>query len=307
MKKLSSILCVAICVIVGAMMFSGCGSNKSKNQSTITLAEAKTVIVNALKIDKVQSQAVTYALSDDEQENRDLLEKLGKFTVVCVGKSYSYPSNQKLSEQSFNGNFEYKDGYFLKYDLSLNGANYLNMKEYLNDGTVYINNNENITTQEATDTRGFGYANSMGESYILMLDSLFSDKAFEKVYKKDVVKDTTSDGYSFTLKLDFKGYYRLTTMNSMTDEAFETFWAEQEQTLNNMPQALKENNEASVVINFNKNDEILSVSTKVTNGTQVTVNGNVTLMKNESSVTITKYTGEIVEPQWVTDYKLENN
>ena len=87
MSKLKSIFCAAFLFIVCAVMCVGCsiningninetgnsGNTGTGNQetpvvSTITLAEAETLITNALTI-------------DNNQSNRNLFEKLGKFKI----------------------------------------------------------------------------------------------------------------------------------------------------------------------------------------------------------------------------------
>ena len=86
MEKLKSIVCMALLLVVGCFAFVGYHKedNPPENQTTITLAEAKTTIVNALKIDEPQAQAMamTYALANEQQGNRDIFIKFGKTQFV---------------------------------------------------------------------------------------------------------------------------------------------------------------------------------------------------------------------------------
>ena len=144
----------------------------------------------------------------------------------------------------------------------------------------------------------------MGQSYIALLDALFTDKSFDMVYQDVVPRESTENGYNLTLKLDIKGYTRLQTINSMTDDEFAQYWTQYEQLINNMPQDLKNYTDISVVA-FDQNDDIISVDMNSKIGSMTSINENVSYYKQNAILKIAKFDGEISEPQWVTDYLAE--
>ena len=236
MKKLKSVLCLALFLVFGAVMFVGCGPKNEtpKNQTTITLAESKEIIVNALALDDTQVMAMEDVL---QEGNRDLLEKFGKFSVNASENLHTTmdvrPGDQfasmALSYVNINGNYIYENNDFVKYltDIEigvLGERRYVSSKEYLSDKTLYsfydkyeiepgqyVDNK--VISQEYQDMRGFGYGDTLGQVLIQLIDGLFTDKAFDSVYESDVIKTTNEDSYTLTLKLDLKGYHRLLTLN----------------------------------------------------------------------------------------------
>ena len=107
-----------------------------------------------------------------------MLEKLGEFSVLATGNSFNYQTNDEVLNQSFNGNFVYSNSFFTQYLVEMNNImqdtdnGQETIKEYLSNNNVYIQYNDGKTiSQTAEDTRGFGYANTMGQSYIALLDS----------------------------------------------------------------------------------------------------------------------------------------
>lgn len=144
----------------------------------------------------------------------------------------------------------------------------------------------------------------MGQSYIALLDALFTDKSFDMVYQDVVPRESTENGYNLTLKLDIKGYTRLQTINSMTDDEFAQYWTQYEQLINNMPQDLKNYTDISVVA-FDQNDDIISVDMNSKIGSMTSINENVSYYKQNAILKIAKFDGEITEPLWVTDYLAE--
>ena len=310
-KFLGSILSMVAVILCFGFLLTGCGGNKD-TVSTISLSEAKTIIVNALEIEEPQTQVLTYALNEQtENGNRDLLEKLGKFSVLTTENAFNYQTNDEVLNQSFNGNFVYSNSFFTQYLVEMNimqdtDNSQGTIKEYLSNNNVYIKYNDGETiSQTAEDTRGFGYANTMGQAYIAQLDALFTDKAFDMVYQDVVTRESTENGYNLTLKLDIKGFTRLQTINSMTDDEFAQYWTQYEQLINSMPQDLKDYTDISVVVAFDQNDDIISVEMNSKIGSMSSINESVSYYKQNAILKITKYDGEITEPQWVTDYLAE--
>lgn len=62
-KFLGSILSIVTVILCFGFLLTGCGGNKDA-VSTISLSEAKTIIVNALEIDEPQTQVLAYALNE---------------------------------------------------------------------------------------------------------------------------------------------------------------------------------------------------------------------------------------------------
>ena len=72
-----------------------------------------------------------------------------------------------------------------------------------------------------------------------------------------------------------------------------------------MPQDLKDYTDISVVVAFDQNDDIISVEMNSKIGSMSSINESVSYYKQNAILKITKYDGEITEPQWVTDYLAE--
>lgn len=311
--KVLSILAIVAMLCCGFFL-TGCkdkDDNKTQsNTSTISLSEAKTIIVNALKIDGTQT--MTYAQSENissaEQGNRDILEKLGIMEIVSDSTSYDYDTNSLDQETNSQGYFSYQNYNFVEYSLIQNSTvvisveNHLNSvyQEYSMDGqNAYVNENNNISLIQLIDGN-YGYWNTYGNANIGIMKGLFTDKAFEMAYSNEVIKNKTDMGYSLKLTLDEKGYTRLMTLDSMTDEEFEVYWLEYKSIFEQADAGY--NNKINVVINFDNNEDIIDVS-MLADYVYTTISDYSTKnYKIISSFTIKKYAGEITEPDWVTDY-----
>ncbi len=295
MKKFKSILCIALLLVVGCVAFVGCGPKKEEDNppanqtTTITLAEAKTTIINALRIDEPQAQAtaMTYVLAE-EQENRDIFVKFGKSQFVLDAKTIldgtTYDMPAHLIADKTNGTW---NSYNLESTV-LSDDRLHNVKTYFNGTNYYSNIDNNVSF--GTDLFG-----DFSQMYLTTIETMFSEDAFDIFYSGDVIKTTTNNGFTYTMPVNPLSYQRFIAKQQGYledfDEAYEQMSDEQKQQF--------ENGTISVVIDFNSNSDITSVkmnmSVTTPNGQQV---GN---------ATITKYTGEITEPQWVTDYIASQN
>lgn len=315
MKKLKSFLCLALMFIAGSMMLVACGPNNDNppadtpTTTTITLAEAKQTIVNALAIDNTQVQTLSVALANESTDtgNRDLLEKLGKVEISMNGTAKS--NNVLTQSESIQGKYEYSNGAFKKYLMTQTDSTAGTFSEYSpNFENAYVYAGNNVVEQRITTSIQLGYADTMGSAVILMLNGLFSDKAFEIAYEQDVTKNTTNNGYELVLKPSLKGYARVLTYDSMTDSEFEEYWTQTVQPMyDTFPQVLKDFAKNELTITFNTNDEIEKATMISNNGSMMDIDGNVTYYKVESTMTISKFTGNIEAPQWYTNYISSQN
>lgn len=294
MKKFKSILCIALLLVVGCVAFVGCGPKKEEdnppaNQTTITLAEAKTTIVNALAINEPQAMAMTYALADEEQGNRDIFVKFGISQGILDGKTIldgtTYDMPAHLIADKTNGTWN-------KYTLDstvLSDDGLHNIKAYF-DGENIFSKMDN-QTPTATD-----FFHNFSQMYLTTIETMFSEDAFDIFYSGDVIKTTINNGFTYTMPVNYLSYSKYLAKQQgyleQFEESYEKMTEEQKQQLANL-------GTVSVVIDFDSNSDITSVkmnmSVTVPNGSQ------------HSNITITKYTGQITEPQWVTDYIASQN
>lgn len=313
MKKLKSILCMALMLVVGCVAFVGCGPKKEdnppENQTTITLAEAKTTIVNALKIDEPQAQAMamTYALANEQQGNRDIFIKFGKTqfvankTVYFVGTELQQAVDETIIADKTGGSW---NKYLMEVISTSNEPDNqegmgtlnfyydgINVYEDYSDygGDVIVNNdNNNLSSQE-----------------LGIVNYLFTDSAFNTLYINEVAKKITETGFTLTLTANMLEFYKYIWNYTGDDfeEDFNNMYTQEERDL-----MLSE--PVIVTVNFDKNSNITKVNatTIMYSVSPSSQNPSVKKMiKQVLNVEITKYTGEIAEPQWVTDYIASQN
>ncbi len=298
MKKLKSILSVALILIVSSLCLIGCKSNNN----TISLAEAKTIIVNALAIQQAQATSA----SQNQTGNRDILEKLGSVEISASSGTKTFPEDTTYATQTMQGYYEYSNGLFQKYLMemySTQNSYSETTKEYSADcQTVFISTNDEISTATIQPNQALGYSETLGGMYIQILNALFTDKAFEIAYDDTVKRVSTSTGFNLILSLDLKGYSRLITLDSMTDEEYEVWWQEQLGYANDFPKEVRDLEQFLLTISFDKNQEIISLDFAAQNGVAVDPGENVAYFKTTSSLTVSKSNHPISQPQWVEDY-----
>lgn len=296
MKKLRSIFCVALLLLAGTMMFVGCGPN-TNNQTTITLAEAKTIIVNALAIDETEIKACTNwsDLFEDQQEyypfpgqssnpgqstndeikdnNRNLLEKL-EVVQIELTQANKTVNNQPLDSQTLNGLYSYSNGTFNKYAATIEDTDVSQTKttisQYVNGASIFVKNGETIFSSTEDDTTVGNWAsqvlqqsNMIFDTYCNELILMFTDTYFNSFYAQDVTKNTTENGFTLTLTS--------TTYGS-----------------------------SKVIVNFDSSSNILGATLDMS----TTIPGQGT---TNATMIVNKYSGEITEPQWVTEFKATNS
>ena len=324
--KIFAVLLVAIMLCCGFFL-AGCKDGNEKDDedtnpgtqssTTISLSEAKTIIVNALALDEDSSSA-------EQQGNRDLFEKFGMVQLNSLTETQDYTTSEMISQEEYVGHYEYSNNSIRKYLSSMSSTavendeiTEVNYQEYSSDYiTVYRNIEDELfgnmvmeITLSNDESTGESFEIETLESQILSITNvMFTDDAFDAVYKENVARNKTDDGFSLTLSSDYKGFTRLLSLESMTDDEFDAFWILLSYGYNSMPQELKDIEKFEFVLNFDETEQITSLEMSLKYGEESVVWGDSS--ENESisydiqtmNMTISKYAGEITEPQWVTDY-----
>lgn len=203
MKKFKSILCGALAFMAGSVALSACGVKTEPQtdpteqtavvgtKTTISLAEAKKIIVKALAInDNFQTQSLsTMALqtASANEGNRDIFQKLGRFNANDYEYEIDINTNEKLSESRGVIKAIYQNGFqtFLSdYDVLF--------KKYVVNGDCYTKSkSRGVEHKSNVDVKGelSGY------------QALFDDKAFDIIYGDTAIKEIKQNGYSITYKV----------------------------------------------------------------------------------------------------------
>lgn len=104
-----------------------------------------------------------------------------------------------------------------------------------------------------------------------LINQMFRDEAFEKVYEENVVKNSVDNGFTLTLSSDYKGFTRLLSLESMTDDEFDAFWILLSYGYNSMPQELKDIEKFEFVLNFDETEQITSLEMSLKYGEESVV------------------------------------
>lgn len=136
MKRIKTILCVAFVLVLCSINLVAClppppEDPQAPTSTTITLAEAEIAIINALAIDdQPQAQVMSTLLASDPtlNENRDLLEKFGKFKIdykttyfdygiveTIESGNITYTQNGDYVTKTTFGEYIYNDGAIQQY------------------------------------------------------------------------------------------------------------------------------------------------------------------------------------------------
>ena len=304
MNKLKSIFCAAFLFIVCAVMCVGCsiningninetgnsGNTGTGNQetpvvSTITLAEAETLITNALTI-------------DNNQSNRNLFEKLGKFKISMNTNTFEPELEENYHKTSIEGYVEYADGASKVYHVNEFIKNFKtgnsDSEKYLINGVEY---KKDINTNEITYSSHDSVMLAVSHSF----NSLLSEQAFDHVLKDDVERvATTNDGFTLNLKTDLKGALQIVVGDY--SENFESTWHDYQTELKKF-YTQKDLDEcyALIKLNFSKYGNIIGADFELI---YLALSGN-NACQQEMYVSVNKTISEITQPEWVTEY-LEN-
>lgn len=196
MKKLKSVLCTIFALVLCSITFVACSPKNPENPQqpeepqtpttiTITLAEAETAIINALAIDEQpQAQVMTTLLASESthNENRDLLEKFGKFKIdytttyfdygiveTIESGNITYTQNGDYVTKTTYGEYIYNDGAIQQYLINSTRARQKTGKITQISETYscdmqydYINKTEYLYAQKEGNYRTDPYDESLG-------------------------------------------------------------------------------------------------------------------------------------------------
>ena len=278
---------VAIIFCIGFLL-TGCGGNDNKT-TTISLSEAKTIIVNALAIDQPQVQTMTLA----EQGNRDVFVKFGKTKISLIGESKMEWGSQKqitsIIADKTGGNW---NKYILEDSLDTVIFGEITTLEYFDGEYVFTNYNGEISKTEFSSSIVGILPNDSAQ--LLIFDKMFSDDAFETIYKKDVKRTDGNDGFSLAVDINVYDFWVFMLKQAMGDNYQDIVDSVDETFLNK----LKNEATAQLVINFNNNEDIQNLTLTMTSFGQA----DDTIIPTSQTITAERYTGEITQPQWVTDF-----
>ncbi len=185
MKKGKLFLTLVFAFVLSITAFAGC--RKSENSLTISLETAKTTIVEALEIEEVSGQIVL-GNSVENQGNRNIFAKLRNSAVEIVG-NFDYGD-------TISGCVQRQQTAWTKYSLGC-GDEY----EYYDGTYVYLKNSQTKTTFDSSH-----YGIILQSLDCIYLDLLFLDEAFDTIYNDDVLKESTKDGYTYTMGVDMAEY-----------------------------------------------------------------------------------------------------
>lgn len=292
-----SILSMLAIVFTFAFVLVGCGDPKTSGE-TISLTEAKTLIVSALA-------------TDDNPDNRSIFAKFGKTQVEGSGIASNYNTSETLSTATLQGQFEYSNNICTKlvfdsYSTQIEG--YIDSQIYSPNGEIvfYQNESDVLETGKGVDTIsnnsdiGKIVSGAFGIN-LTVIGSLFTDDAFSKFYKENIIKTTTDAGYELAFQLNLKETARFSYVGY---ENFEDFWNRfYTSTISPAPQEIKDLIIPKLTLMFDFNNQITGLKIILTDLTLDPETNSYLPMT--ASLTISKYTGEITEPQWVTDYLAE--
>ena len=324
MKKFKSILCGALAFVAGSVALSACGVKTKTQEPTqqeqqqqeavetktiISLAEAKEIIVKALAIEdnQLQTQSTKGMMlhaASAEEGNRDIFEKMGRFTADELTTSISITTKEEIMKVHNNIEAVYHNQHF---ETCLQTHSYF---EYVYSGNVrnryagnstgyFVDNNEYVLNEYTSGDQVHCNENITADSELMGYKTLFSDETFDKVYDSNVIKENNKDGYSITLHGGFWEFYML--VNFSTEEEIENL----KSALVDCPEVVRDTTCFKVVVNFDSNHEIFNVIVDA-----ICVQpyhdglGNVIdYLSVHSSITATKTNTELKEPEWVTEYK----
>ena len=303
-----SILSMLAIVFTFAFVLVGCGESKTRGE-TISLTEAKTLIVSALA-------------TDDNPDNRSIFAKFGK-TQLLSEYNDEITSISGVSG-SINAQYEYSNGALQKFSLDLFSSYYGTntiIKEYSPEiDTIYLYTSDgihepsigNLTLIDPEPGNEASIINgnlSYSMIYLQMYGSLFTDDAFTNAYN-NVTKTNTSSGYDIALSVNFEWFIKTILRAIYTEEQFIKVWEEiYKPQLDAMGDLINSPGTSSqVVLEFNNNNQIsnLKLVNNISGQTASPSDPSASFSSSET-MTISPYTGEITEPQWVTDYLAEQS
>lgn len=280
-----SILSMLAIVFTFAFVLVGCGDSKTSGE-TISLTEAKTLIVSALA-------------TDDNPDNRSIFAKFGKtqFNTLVVDSTGNMNG-------SITGVIEGNSTNFGKYqyESDINGKRYTYF-----DGINSVYSTSDITNTSSTlyYETNYPYHDLLGttDTSAFFCDFLFTDSAFSNnnLYNNSVEKSNNNDELKLSFKFDVLTFGQFGIIQCYNNNLFDPELVEYNPNFgitSNLPANAETDLRMTICINNGEIDNItIQLKMEIP-----TYNPAPTLTY---TTTISKYTGEITEPQWVTDYLAE--
>ena len=283
MNKLKSFLCALLTFITCAVLFVGCGAEQpaepntppAETESIISLTDAANVIQSALAI--------------NGNANHNVLEKIGTFDFT---EQIELVDEQTTPEDRYmEGVCQYANDDFVTYyaEVSQELGNNETHEICFVDGVEYKYSGDEVYEQTTPEI-----------SALEVINIAVSEDAFNAVYDSEVKKVTNTDGISYTLKSDLKGFFKLVYLmrGQSIGEDFEQQWLELK---NKLPQAILDECYVSVTIKFDSHETIIGVEL---DWLYVMSEDCFKYQENHS---ISRTTKQVTQPQWLTDYLANNN
>ena len=307
MKKLKSILCITFAFILTAIVLCACGINNNKGnqvgtKTTISLAEAKRIIVNALAIDNNQLQTqstrgMVLHAADVSEGNRDIFEKLGEFTWTETMINTVIESNEK-DGLFCNGIIKYNKGVTEALITEGNIPENTRRDNYIFDNIVHtieyeFRNNEKLNIESIPD------AQYLENRRFAAVKDYFTDDAFAILYEDDVIKETTKTNYSLTFNTTLKDAYLWTSHKSSLESEKEAAWLRYKNYIEANCSELIDACHFNVIVNFNENNEIVSIISDVVILQDLSEYSDASTELAEYKIVITKTSQPITKPDWI--------
>lgn len=289
-KSLSfRILLLISLILCFGFILTACNDSPNDQSETITLAETKELIVNALSLDNETSSQIS---SQANNGNRDVFLKFGTTDTYIrsnlVTPEYTDSVNMSATIEKTGDAWS---KYALNYNVSNNSTN-LSTQEYFDGNFIYkINFDDSKTKTEFSN----GTEESANLSLILCnFDVMFLDEAFDVAYKNDVLKTSINDGYTLTIELSMYEYasYVMETVGPSTDGLFGT---------GESLEKLKDEGFGEIVITFDNNDNINSLDFSM----QVFGGAGNEIYPNNVTISLDKSNSQVSEPDWFNQEDFE--
>lgn len=281
--KILSVVALILCL---GLFLTACDEQST---TTISLAEGKEIIVNALQLDSVSVSAYS------EEDNRDVFLKFKntEFDFESVSELHGETSNIKISgiaNKSKTGWEKYVLENIMESKNETNPKNnYLtSVKEYYDGSFVYgIGADGSKTKTEFANSPDSLIGNL--STVLLSFDMMFMDKAFETAYQNEVLKTKTENSYTLTIQVNMYEYASF-VMEVAGENADGLFGSGE--TI----EALKEIEPGQLVVGFDNDNEIKSVNFDLISfGMNM---GSGELLPSTSTLSLTKFESEITAPSW---------
>ncbi|MGN1200641.1 MAG: hypothetical protein ACI4R8_00050 [Candidatus Caccovivens sp.] len=275
MKKLRIILCLMLMLTMGSGMLVGCENPpKESNVSSVSLSQAKEIIVNALTLDENNLQT-QHVCATNISENRNVFVKFKTASVSIQGNTdFGDTISGEVERQNLN---------WTKYSLQ-SSDNHL---EYYDGSNAYSKYNTGLNKNDLNNS----YFGIILQSFdAIYIDLLFIEDAWATIYKSQVTKTLSNTGYSFAMNIDMPKYVDYVMAKSQElGLGAEGLFGEDETLQKN-----KDEGSVSLILKFDTRNKMLELSMEINS---LGFDGK-DLKFVKTAITISKYNHEIKEPEW---------